>query len=169
MSSGFSSTGLNYPLLAIPAYYIFSVTPHAYAVAILKSSGYKVDNTNPKASLAPANVKGKVPDAVFTRYQRAENAQNNNLEQLPLFAVAVLASIVAERVAGPSVKIGGTGDLDPTGLSTFVGAWFAVRIAYNAAYILVEDRAKSFGRSALWGTGSALAIYQIYKAAVILG
>jgi uncharacterized MAPEG superfamily protein len=169
MASGFSSTGLNYPLLAIPAYYIFSITPHAYAAAILNQSGYKVDNTNPKASLSPSAVKGKVPEAVFGRYQRAENAQNNNIEQLPLFAVAVLASIVAERVAGPSIKIGGTGDLDPTGLTTFVGTFFAVRVAYTAAYVLIEDQAKSFGRSALWAVGSGLSMYQIYKAAQLLG
>lgn len=169
MASGFSSTGLNYPLLAIPAYYIFSVAPHAYSMGLLKSAGYKVNNSNPKASLSPANVKGKVPDAVFGKYQRAENAQNNNLESLPLFAAAVLASIVAERVAGPSVKIGGTSDLDPTGLTTFVGAWFAIRTAYNVAYISIEDHSTSFVRSILYGTGVGLAVYQFYKAARVLG
>ncbi|KAJ4351755.1 uncharacterized protein N0V89_007098 [Didymosphaeria variabile] len=169
MASGFNSTGLNYPLLAIPAYYVFSVTPHIYAMNLLKSAGYKVNNTNPKASLSPANVQGKVPDAVFGKYQRAENAQNNNLEQLPLFAAAVLASILAERVAGPSVKIGGTSELDPTGLTMFVGAWFAIRAAYNVAYISIDEHSKSFARSGLWATGSGLAIYQIFKAAQILG
>ncbi|KAK7187530.1 hypothetical protein DPSP01_003790 [Paraphaeosphaeria sporulosa] len=168
MSSGFTATGLNYPLLAIPAYYVFSVVPHAYAMSILKSAGYKVNNSNPKASLSPANVQGKVPDAVFSAYQRAENAQNNNLEQLPLFAAAVLASILAERLS-PSIKIGGTGSLDPTGLATFIGAWFAVRAAYNVAYIQIADHSKSFIRSVLWMTGSGLAIYQFYKAAQVLG
>jgi hypothetical protein len=57
-------SSLNYPLLAIPAYYIFSVFPHIYAGSILSANGYKVDNANPKASLSPAAVKGKVPDAV---------------------------------------------------------------------------------------------------------
>ncbi|KAL1591409.1 hypothetical protein SLS60_012022 [Paraconiothyrium brasiliense] len=169
MASGFNSTGLNYPLLAIPAYYLFSTVPHVYAMNLLKSAGYKINNSNPKASLSPSNLKGKVPDAVFTKYQRAENAQNNNFEQLPLFVAAVLASILAERVAGPSVKIGGTGDLDPTGLTTFVGAWFAIRTAYNVAYISIDDHSKSFARSALWVTGSGLAFYQIFKAAQILG
>lgn len=168
MASGFTSTGLNLPLLAIPAYYIFSLTPHIYAMNILKSAGYKVNNANPKASLSPANVKGKVSEATFSVYQRAENAQNNNLEQLPLFAAAVLASILAERLS-PSIKIGGTGSLDPTGLATFIGAWFTVRTAYNAAYISITDHSKSFIRSGLWATGSALAIYQIFKAAQVLG
>ncbi|KAF2451624.1 hypothetical protein P171DRAFT_450455 [Karstenula rhodostoma CBS 690.94] len=168
MSSGFTSTGLNYPLLAIPAYYIFSLAPHIYAMNILKSAGYKFNNSNPKASISPANVQGKVPDAVFTAYQRAENAQNNNFEQLPLFAAAVLASILAERVS-PSIKIGGSGSLDPTDLATFVGAWFAVRTAYNVAYVSIADHSKSFIRSGLWAVGSGLAFYQIFKAARVLG
>jgi uncharacterized MAPEG superfamily protein len=33
----------------------------------------------------------------FQKYQRAENAQSNNIEQMPLFAAAVIASIIAER------------------------------------------------------------------------
>jgi hypothetical protein len=59
-----STTSTNYHLLAIPAYYVFSVIPHAYAQSILASSGYKPNNANPKASLSPDAVKGKVPDAV---------------------------------------------------------------------------------------------------------
>jgi len=58
------SASLNYPLLAIPAYYVFSVIPHAYAASLLTSSGYKPNNANPKASTSPDAVKGKVPDAV---------------------------------------------------------------------------------------------------------
>jgi hypothetical protein len=57
-------SSLNYPLLAIPAYYVFSILPHAYASGVLSSAGYKVNNANPKASLSPSAVKGKVPDAV---------------------------------------------------------------------------------------------------------
>lgn len=58
------SNTLNYPLLAIPAYYVFSIIPHIYAGSILSAHGYKVNNANPKASLSPSAVKGKVPDAV---------------------------------------------------------------------------------------------------------
>ena len=59
------SSALNYPLLAIPAYYVFSLVPHMYAGSILSANGYKVNNANPKASLSPDAVKGKVPDAVY--------------------------------------------------------------------------------------------------------
>lgn len=59
-----ASTGVHYPLLAIPAYYAFCLVPHIYAGALLSSNGYNVNNANPKAALSPAAVKGKVPDAV---------------------------------------------------------------------------------------------------------
>ena len=84
MSSGFHSTGLNYPLLAIPAYYIFSLTPHVYAGSILKASGYKPNNANPKASFSPSAVKGKVPEDVFGKYQRAENVRPYSPLEFPL-------------------------------------------------------------------------------------
>ncbi|KAI8931421.1 hypothetical protein NX059_011750 [Plenodomus lindquistii] len=163
-----SATSLNYPLLAIPAYYVFSLVPHIYATSILSASGYKMNNANPKASLSPDAVKGKVPDQVFQKYQRAESAQSNNLEQLPLFAVAVLASIVAERTTatgfGREVVRG-----DATGLSTFIGAFFLARAAYGVAYVQIADHAKSFIRSSFYMVGAGLTIYQIYKAAALLG
>ena len=60
-----ASTTLNYPLLAIPAYYVFSLVPHAYAGGLLASNGYKVNNANPRSSMSPDTVKGKVPDNVY--------------------------------------------------------------------------------------------------------
>ncbi|EAT83918.1 hypothetical protein HBH56_157390 [Parastagonospora nodorum] len=163
-----STSSTNYHLLAIPAYYIFSIAPHIYAQSILTASGYKVNNANPKASLSPDSVKGKVPDAVFQKYQRAENAQSNNIEQMPLFAVAILASIMAERstVTGLGRAVV---DGDATGLTTFVAAWFAVRAAYDVAYVAIADHEKSFIRSTLYAVGSGLAGWQIWKAAALLG
>jgi hypothetical protein len=55
-----ASSALNYSLLSIPVYYVFSIVPHMYAGAILSSEGYKVNNANPKASLSPSAVQGKV-------------------------------------------------------------------------------------------------------------
>lgn len=75
MASGFSASGLNYPLLAIPAYYVFSIVPHAYAMSVLKGAGYSPNNANPRASLAGDATKGKVPEEVWARYQRAESVR----------------------------------------------------------------------------------------------
>ena len=104
----------------------------------------------------------------FQKYQRAENAQSNNIEQMPLFAVAVLSSIIAERTTatgiGRDVVQG-----DATGLSTFIGAWFVVRSLYAVSYVQIEEHSKSFIRSGLYAIGTGLAGYQIYKAAALLG
>ncbi|KAF9697649.1 hypothetical protein EKO04_004310 [Ascochyta lentis] len=163
-----ASSSLNYPLLSIPAYYVFSLLPHMYAGSILSANGYQINNANPKASLSPEAVKGKVPEAVFQKYQRAENAQSNNLEQLPLYAAAVLASLFAERVTakglGSSVVEG-----DVTGLTTFVGAFMVVRAAYVVSYVQIADHGKSFIRSLFWAIGAGLSAYQMYKAAALLG
>lgn len=163
-----ASTSTNYSLLAIPAYYVFSVLPHAYAGAILSANGYNVNNANPRASLSPSAVQGKVPDAVFQKYQRAESAQSNNMEQMPLFIAAILASIIAERstVSGLGNTMSGQ---DATGLTSFIGTWFAVRAVYCIAYVQTSDPTISYFRSTMWAIGTGLASYQIYKAAQIIG
>jgi uncharacterized MAPEG superfamily protein len=103
----------------------------------------------------------------FQKYQRAENAQSNNIEQLPLFAVAVIASIIAERTTATGIGrevVSG----DATGLTTFVSAFFAIRAAYAVSYVQIADHSKSF-ISSFWAIGFGLSAYQIYKAAAILG
>ncbi|KAJ4301384.1 hypothetical protein N0V90_003476 [Kalmusia sp. IMI 367209] len=137
-------------------------------MSLLGSAGYQPNNANPKAALSPANVKGKVPEHVFAKYQRAENAQNNNYEQMPIFAAAILASLIAERSSFKGAGAALNGE-DATGLTTFIAAWFAVRTAYNVAYISISSHSASFTRSALWAAGTVLASYQIFKAAKVLG
>ena len=127
----------------------------------------QVNNANPKASLSPSNVQGKVPDAIFQKYQRAENAHSNNMEQMPIYVAAVLASIIAERATAKG-QANVAANIDATGLTTFVGAWFVVRALYNVAYVQISDRSTSYLRSLLWGTGAGLASWQIYKAAALL-
>lgn len=87
---------------------------------------------------------------------------------MPLFAVAILSSIIAERstVTGLGRAVV---DGDATGLTTFIAAWFAVRAAYDVAYVVIADHEKSFIRSALYAVGSGLAGWQIWKAAALLG
>ena len=96
-------------------------------------------------------------------------AHSNCMEQIPLFASAVLSSLLAERVATPSIQIGGTSTLDPTGLTTYIAAWFAIRAAYTVAYVSISDHKTSLIRSALWAVGTGLSAWQIVKAAKVLG
>jgi uncharacterized MAPEG superfamily protein len=90
------------------------------------------------------------------------------MEQLPLFTAAVLASVIAERTTATGLGREALGN-DATGLTTFVSAWFVVRSLYVGAYVAIEDHQTSFVRSSLWAVGSGLAMWQIYKAAALLG
>ena len=87
---------------------------------------------------------------------------------MPLFAVAILASIIAERTTATGLGREAVNG-DATGLTTFVSAWFVVRAMYAVAYVQIADHSKGFIRSGLWAVGSGLAFYQIYKAAALLG
>jgi len=87
---------------------------------------------------------------------------------MPLFAVAVLASLLAERSTMRGLGNKAAGE-DITGLTFFIGSWFLIRSLYVVSYVQIADHATSFVRSAFWGLGSGLAFWQIYKAAEILG
>jgi|TARA_R110002003_G_scaffold96_19_gene7568 hypothetical protein len=87
---------------------------------------------------------------------------------MPLFAVAVLASIIAERTTATGLGREAVNG-DATGLTTFVVSWFVVRSLYNVAYVQISDHSTSFVRSALYNIGTGLAAWQIYKAAALLG
>jgi len=80
---------------------------------------------------------------------------------MPLFAVAVLASLLAERVTATGVQRASVGHVDPTGLTTFIGAWFAVRAAYNVAYVQISSHEYSFVRTAMWAAGTVLGVWQV--------
>lgn len=80
---------------------------------------------------------------------------------MPLFAVAVLASLLAERVTATGVQRASVGHVDPTGLTTFIAGWFAVRTAYNFAYVQIASHEYSFLRSTCWAVGSGLAGWQV--------
>ena len=91
------------------------------------------------------------------------------MEQMPLFATAVLASVLAERTTARGYGREVLSGDHATGLTTFVATWFALRAAYTVAYVGIGEHEKSFLRSVIWAIGSGLAGWQIYKAAALLG
>jgi len=87
---------------------------------------------------------------------------------MPLFAAAIIASVIAERTTATGLAREAI-NRDATGLTTFISAWFVVRSLYVGSYIAIDDHAKSFIRSSFWAIGTVLAFYQIYTAAALLG
>ena len=73
----------NPSILAIPAYYILSVIPHAFALnAATQGQLTKWDNRNPRSTDMKAKLKQRLPAEVFAKYERMEACHANGMEVL---------------------------------------------------------------------------------------
>lgn len=96
---------LNFPLVAIPLYYVLAVIPHGVAGYIASKGNPRThDNRNPKSSEFLAKVKSKLSAKEYARFERAESCHRNHLENMPLFVAAVLASLFVESQTGVELK-----------------------------------------------------------------
>lgn len=161
----------NLALIAIPAYYILSVAPHTYAITIA-SQGQpgKLDNRNPRSTTHIAKLRETLGEEAFNRFERAESAHKNSMENMPLFIAAVFAGLLADQATKGTVgrallTSGGVSDK----MKRFLTSWFAIRGLYTAAYITTSDNKYSVIRSLLWVASLGVAFEQIYSAAKVLG
>lgn len=163
-----------YALLGIPAFYLLSIAPHAYAISIASSATPKSSNTkdpaawsnaNPRSSSTISLLQKQLSPTLFARYERAEAAHKNSIENLPLFIAVVLASVLAEKNGGLTKGIGGDVDV---GTTTYLVGWFAARIAYTLLYINTEKESSSHARSMIWTAATFWSFWQIWSAAAAL-
>lgn len=143
----------HYALLSIPAMWLTALYPHARAVSLIKNANNnKWDNVNSKGSAWSATLQKSVPTEVLARYERAEAAHRNGLENLPFFGLAVLC---AEWAGVPETTVG-------------VSAWafVASRLVYNALYLNTTDLKKSFARSGVWGVSTLICLSLFVQAAL---
>ncbi|KAF2495838.1 hypothetical protein BU16DRAFT_526390 [Lophium mytilinum] len=145
----------NPSILAIPAYYILSVIPHSYAIQ-LATNGKPLswDNLNPRSSTLKANLKKTLDAETYARYERAEACHANGMENLPLFASAVILGNMA------GLKRDGI-----HGLSGFAGLFLAIRVAYTVVYLRTTTTGPTLLRSTLWAAGSTLCVRVMLEAA----
>ncbi|KAF2804855.1 uncharacterized protein BDZ99DRAFT_144328 [Mytilinidion resinicola] len=145
----------NSSILAIPAYYVLSVLPHSYAIH-LATNGKLVswDNRNPRSTTLKANLKQTLDATTYARYERAEACHANGMENLPLFASAVILGNMA------GLKRDGI-----YGLSGFAGLFLAIRVAYTVVYLGTTTNGPTVLRSTLWAAGSTLCVRVILEAA----
>lgn len=151
-----STTSPNYALLSIPAYVFLSLTPHVYAARIAAS--YRANNKNPHSTGYMQALEKHIGAARFERFERAEAAHRNNLENAPLFIGTILASVFADKLTATD-----------TGSTMFAGTWLALRVLYNVLYINTEREDLSFVRSLTYFAGTIVSFWQIWKVAVALG
>ncbi|CAO2650397.1 Nn.00g016890.m01.CDS01 [Neocucurbitaria sp. VM-36] len=146
----------NPSILAIPAYYILSVFPHGYALNIATQGKLGTwDNRNPRSTDLKAKLKERLPTETFAKYERLEACHANGMENLPLFASAVVLGNLAGLKKGE--------------LTTFVASFLAIRIAYTAVYATHQTQGPTLIRTGLWNAGVLLCFRTIIKAARALG
>ncbi|KAI4764123.1 hypothetical protein E4T45_14499, partial [Aureobasidium sp. EXF-8846] len=92
----------DYSLLAIPAFTILAIVPHAYALSTVKKHT-QWSNANGRGEGNIQHVKKTLPPAVFSTYERAEAAHKNSMETLPLFIAATLSGVFAEKLTRTDV------------------------------------------------------------------
>lgn len=127
----------NLSFSAIPAYWVLTLLPHNYAVTIMKKANNgRWNNSSPRSSKWDATLRESTPAEVYSRYERAEAAHKNGMENLPIFIGAILAGNIAK--------------LDTLTLNSFVVVYLCLRVAYTVAYISVTSHRFSFFRSAIW-------------------
>lgn len=127
----------NLSFFAIPAYWVITLLPHNYAIKVMKKANNgRWNNSSPRSSKWDATLRESVPAEVYGRYERAEAAHKNGMENLSLFVGAILAGNVAH--------------LSTSTLNTFAMAYLCLRVAYTLVYISVSTHRLSFFRSTIW-------------------
>jgi len=145
----------NYSVYSIPVYYVLSILPHSYAISLITAANNgKWDNSSPRSSSYASTIQKSVPAACFAKYERAESAHKNGMENLAVFATAVVLGNLAKL---PSEK-----------LNAVTGLFLALRVAYTVAYVQISDHKKSFVRTGLWASGVACCMYLIVSAGNVL-
>lgn len=148
----------NPSILAIPALHILSILPHAYALKVsTQGDPNKWDNRNPRSSTMQSKIKDRLDPEDFAFYERLQACHANGMENLPIFATAVILGNMA------GLKKDGV-----WGMTGFAASFLAVRVAYTAAYLTHKTQGQTMIRSGLWATGVGLCFRVIFKAAKAL-
>ena len=135
--SQYSVQMANISFFAIPAYWVLTLIPHNYAIAIMKkANNNRWNNSSPRSTKWDTTLRESTPAEVYARYERAEAAHKNGMENLPVFVGAVLAGNIA--------------NLSSLTLNAFVLAYLCLRIIYTLIYINVGSHRFSFFRTAVW-------------------
>jgi len=150
MSTLFDPTR-NFSFYAVPAAWVLSLLPRAYATTLYNnSSSQKFDTRNPRALKEKLAADQSLTQATKDRIMRAEAAQQNGFENVGLFAAAV----VAGNVAG----------VDNWWLNTLSGVYVASRVLYNVVYINNETEGLAKVRTGVFLSG-VFVIFQLFTMA----
>ncbi|KAF2745411.1 hypothetical protein M011DRAFT_469470 [Sporormia fimetaria CBS 119925] len=157
MSSFFDT--YNPSILAIPAVHILSILPHSYALSVATNGRLSEwDNRNPRSSDLKSQIKSRLSPERYAFWERLEACHANGMENLPVFAAAVILGNMA------GLKKDGWG-----GMTGFAGMFLAIRAAYTAVYLNHTTQGPTWIRSGLWAAGVGLCVRIFVKSAKALG
>ncbi|KAL4878406.1 hypothetical protein BJY04DRAFT_195953 [Aspergillus karnatakaensis] len=144
-----SQSSTNYSVHSIVAAYGLGMLPHGYYfVKMMANAKGLASNILPRENLN--TLKGKVPAQIWTQLAKAHGAHLNAMENLPLFAVAMLAGNVAK--------------LPTSELNTLSLEYLGARLLYMATYMGARSEAVSYVRTGLWAWSISIPIMALVKA-----
>ncbi|KAL4869301.1 hypothetical protein BDV12DRAFT_196540 [Aspergillus spectabilis] len=139
----------NYSVHSIVAAYGLGLLPHGYYfVRMMANANGLASNILPRENLT--TLKGKIPAQIWSSLAKARGAHLNAMENLPLFAVAMLAGNVAKLP---------TNELNVLSLE-YLGA----RLLYMATYMGARSEAISYVRTGIWAWSVSIPILALVKA-----
>ncbi|ORY08715.1 hypothetical protein BCR34DRAFT_569499 [Clohesyomyces aquaticus] len=144
----------NYSVHSILAYWVLALAPHAYAINVIKAANNKKwDNANPRGLETADRYQKAVPKDVWCRFERAEAAHKNLLENAPFFVGAILLG----NMAGLSAVTHNS-----------AMAYLGIRVLYTLTYIKVSGQGLSRLRTALWAASTAVLFRLVWKAGNVI-
>lgn len=128
--------------------------PHKYAVDLIRAANNgRWDNTNPRSPAWNERIQKSTPAAIFGRYERAEAAHKNAMENMALFSTTIILGNMAELPAST--------------LNTVAALFLALRAIYTLLYINTVTIKYSRVRTGVWGSSIVLCFYQILRAGYV--
>ncbi|KAL4988555.1 hypothetical protein BDW68DRAFT_196685 [Aspergillus falconensis] len=139
----------NYSIHSIIAAYGIGLIPHGYYfVTMMANARGLASNILPRENLS--TLKATLPSQIWTKLAKSHGAHLNAMENLPLFAVAMLAGNVAKLPASE--------------LNTLSLEYLGARLLYMAAYMGARSEAVSYVRTGLWAWSVSIPILALVKA-----
>ena len=88
-----ASTACNWSFQAIPAAFLYGMVPHSYyIVRLMQATKGQMSNSMPRTNLDA--WKGKISTELWNHLARVRGAHLNSMEVFPLFAAAVVSTLL---------------------------------------------------------------------------
>jgi uncharacterized MAPEG superfamily protein len=116
----------NYSILAIPAYLVIAMVPHAYSVYLVtKHNNNKFDHPSPRSTNNRSMIEKSVPQEIYRQYERCRAAHDNMLENMAIVVGGILSGMIAK--------------LDASLMNTLCSVYLVSRIIYTVSYITIAS------------------------------